>query len=693
MTVEKTTITTTSSVIEIAKDANFTLARDDTGRRFVATAAITITLPTPGILGNGFDCRVINDSGGSVVIDGVGATNVTMSDGDVARILEVNSKQRVVDETSTVIGDLFATDPLWDPTVFGTNLDLVHWFDASLSVALDPLSGKVFTWNDIAQPGGQEGRQGKQVTAAKQPLWNNQDEIRFDGAAIGLVLGTQSRAGWENRWLAMLFRINWTAMAAATDSFLFTVNGTTLNTNGNRVPRINFKHATNQLQCEFYSNDGSHSVTVDVPGADDTWHSLVFRREEDAIHASIDDGAEVSLTCYTNSFLDSGSSPTGYIGNGLPTGSNISWGLDTILQGQGSLTTTELHKMHAWMLWKRDAQASLDGGSDYLVDPPTMALSEFHTPRQDSYSTGYRFPTSGGWDDTPRGDALDLAGFTRTFHDHFTSLSTLTDGLTGTGPWYVPAHIDTSGAKFRKPGQSPTDTFTILPDNTTLQIKMSQIGNTGAWYSGHLQSVDSWANGFTQTVPSGGALYYEARLAFNYLGGNSTVGFTPNTSGWGAFWLYSQNQFKDSSTTLAEIDVVEVYGATGTTTTQQHHATAFTHPAYRPQPGNIPNGTTSRTPSKVTNMVTDPTWNIPTALFDGQGAGTPGNFHTYGVMIDETWMTWYFDEKVISRFPTYKEALGPLYHIISFQSQDNVGDANKHETYMWVDYCDAYIKS
>src|SRR5437667_308493 len=92
----------TTSVIEVPKDISFTLAPDDSSRRFVAIAAITITLPTPGVLGNGFECRVINDSGGSVIIDGAGLTNVTMADGDVATIYESNDKQRVVNEQSTV---------------------------------------------------------------------------------------------------------------------------------------------------------------------------------------------------------------------------------------------------------------------------------------------------------------------------------------------------------------------------------------------------------------------------------------------------------------------------------------------------------------------------------------------------------------------------------------------------------------
>ena len=67
------------------------------------TAAVTITVPTVGVLGNGFECEIVNDSGASVVIDGPGATNVTMSSGDIATVLEFNGKQRVVSGAGTLI--------------------------------------------------------------------------------------------------------------------------------------------------------------------------------------------------------------------------------------------------------------------------------------------------------------------------------------------------------------------------------------------------------------------------------------------------------------------------------------------------------------------------------------------------------------------------------------------------------------
>jgi hypothetical protein len=83
--------------------ANFTLAATDSGKRFVATSAITITVPSVGTLGNGFECEVVNDSGGTVIIDGPGSTNASLSNGDIVCILETNSKQRVVGGASTLI--------------------------------------------------------------------------------------------------------------------------------------------------------------------------------------------------------------------------------------------------------------------------------------------------------------------------------------------------------------------------------------------------------------------------------------------------------------------------------------------------------------------------------------------------------------------------------------------------------------
>lgn len=91
------------ALVETSQSGIYTLATTDNGTRIVVTAAVTITVPAVGTLGNGFECEIVNDSGGTVTIDGPGATNASLSDGDVACILEVNSKQRVVSGPSTLI--------------------------------------------------------------------------------------------------------------------------------------------------------------------------------------------------------------------------------------------------------------------------------------------------------------------------------------------------------------------------------------------------------------------------------------------------------------------------------------------------------------------------------------------------------------------------------------------------------------
>lgn len=90
-------------MVETEKANNYTLAATDAGKRHVVVAAITIAVPTVGTLGDGFEVEIVNDSGGTVTINGPGATNVSLDDGDVACILEVNSKQRVVKGASTLV--------------------------------------------------------------------------------------------------------------------------------------------------------------------------------------------------------------------------------------------------------------------------------------------------------------------------------------------------------------------------------------------------------------------------------------------------------------------------------------------------------------------------------------------------------------------------------------------------------------
>ena len=74
-----------------AKAANFALTAFDRGRRFLCTSPITVTVPAANVLGPDFECFVAAD-GASVILDGPGATNVTLTSGQTARIATKGSK-------------------------------------------------------------------------------------------------------------------------------------------------------------------------------------------------------------------------------------------------------------------------------------------------------------------------------------------------------------------------------------------------------------------------------------------------------------------------------------------------------------------------------------------------------------------------------------------------------------------------
>lgn len=80
-----------------------TVAAADRGRVYVATAALTVTIPSVGTLGDGAKITIINDSGGTVTIDGPGGTNVDLADGEIGVVVEANSKQYVTVGTHTII--------------------------------------------------------------------------------------------------------------------------------------------------------------------------------------------------------------------------------------------------------------------------------------------------------------------------------------------------------------------------------------------------------------------------------------------------------------------------------------------------------------------------------------------------------------------------------------------------------------
>ena len=256
------------------------------------------------------------------------------------------------------------------------------------------------------------------------------------------------------------------------------------------------------------------------------------------------------------------------------------------------------------------------------------------------------------WDGSHKGQPLDLTGYKKTFDDNFDSLSTITDGATGSGPWYAPARPDTSLAHFVSPTQTPV-TFSIDTPGV-LTITMQKVGTS--WYSGHMQTVDNVGEGFAQRYG-----YFEAKMAFQ------------KAVSWPAFWLYTPKPDEGPDQARAEIDVIEAYGDNDY---DGYHMTVHRHSSS----GNDSAGNYSGL-SSIQNMGIWG-WND---MFDGQ-------FHRYGCMVTRKWITIYLEGKELSRFPTFPEAKRPLFMRVTLAMQDEFVDKATTPTHIWLDYVRAYAR-
>ena len=256
---------------------------------------------------------------------------------------------------------------------------------------------------------------------------------------------------------------------------------------------------------------------------------------------------------------------------------------------------------------------------------------------------------SAAWNDSHKGEPLDLEGYTKTFEDNFNSLS-ITDGVTGSGPWYAPARPDTSLAHFLSPSQTPV-TFSI--DRLgVLTIKMQKVGTS--WYSGHIQTVNNVGDGFAQRYG-----YFEAKMAFQ------------KAVSWPAFWLYTPKPYEGPGQSRAEIDVIEAYGDSDY---DGYHMAVHRHSLE----SEVHKGNYSGLSSPRNTAIWG--WND---LFDG-------SFHRYGCLVTPAWIIIYLDGKEVSRFPTYPEAKLPLFMRITLAMQDEFVAKASSPTRLRVDYVRAY---
>jgi Glycosyl hydrolases family 16/RTX calcium-binding nonapeptide repeat (4 copies) len=256
------------------------------------------------------------------------------------------------------------------------------------------------------------------------------------------------------------------------------------------------------------------------------------------------------------------------------------------------------------------------------------------------------------WDGSQKGRQLDLTGYTKTFADNFNSLSTITDGATGSGPWYAPARPDTSLAHFLSPLQTPVTFTTDTPG--VLTIRMQKVGTS--WYSGHMQTVSNVGEGFAQRYG-----YFEAKMAFD------------KAVSWPAFWLYTPKPYEGPDQARAEIDVIEAYGNADY---DGYHMAVHRHSLE----SSVSKGNYSGLSSAQNMGIWG--WND---MFDGQ-------FHRYGCMVTPDWITIYLDRKELSRFPTFPEAKRPLFMRVTLAMQDEFVASATSPTRLQVDYVRAYAR-
>jgi beta-glucanase (GH16 family) len=257
---------------------------------------------------------------------------------------------------------------------------------------------------------------------------------------------------------------------------------------------------------------------------------------------------------------------------------------------------------------------------------------------------------SAAWDDSHKGERLDLSGYRKTFEDNFDSLSTVTDGRSRSGTWYAPARPDTSLAHFLSPLETPV-TFSI-DEPGKLTITMQKVGTS--WYSGHIQTVNNVGDGFAQRYG-----YFEAKMAFQ------------KAVSWPAFWLYTPKPYEGPAQSRAEIDVIEAYGDADY---DGFHMAVHRHSL----DGGVHKGNYSGLSSSKNTAIWG--WND---MFDG-------SFHRYGCLVTPNWIIIYLDGKEVSRFPTYPEAKRPLFMRITLAMQDEFVAKASSPTRLRVDYVRAY---
>jgi len=234
-------------------------------------------------------------------------------------------------------------------------------------------------------------------------------------------------------------------------------------------------------------------------------------------------------------------------------------------------------------------------------------------------------------------DELDLSQMSLSFEEEFDTLSVSAWGPGTRWIAHTPWSGDFGGARFA----NPEDGFPFTVKDGILRIEARKDAE-GEWQSGLLASVDPKGNGFAQQYG-----YFEMRARLPVAPGL-----------WPAFWLVG----KDRSEYTAEIDALEFYGD------KPEGYSSVVHIWYRDG-----NHYSRYTRNEVF------------------GDADPGDFHTYGVQVDQDWIRIYFDRKFMWKTETQAEHRQPLYLLLNLAMVDGpTKDQAPSPSYMYVDYVRAY---
>lgn len=239
------------------------------------------------------------------------------------------------------------------------------------------------------------------------------------------------------------------------------------------------------------------------------------------------------------------------------------------------------------------------------------------------------------------GPRLDLTGYRVTFDEDFTQPLDVSAWGPGTR-WiaHTPYAGDFGDARFTDP--QPDFPFTI--NDGVLRIEAKRVD--GKWRSGLLSSADKKGDGFSQQFG-----YFEARMKL-----------PPGLGTWPAFWLLGVKKLQGERVCTPEIDVVEQYG-------HSPHALHTCLHLWYPDKHHTADG--------------------DVAIVEGMTEG----FHTYGVLVDEQHITFYYDRIQLRQIATPEEAKQPLYLLVNLALGSGwPTDQTPDPSWMFVDYVRAWAR-